>query len=264
MAKRLVFALVLVFTGVAASGCATGNGYLGVNPYPGPLGQVVAGNLALTCPGDYFIGSPINRCLRNVGGDFGRYSGYSMYRGGMGGQQLSQADKVSILCGLGGSGAAMLLNASLNKVVGSGLLSAASCGVAGAVLNRGGLNRGGKGSKKQSRQGIGQSVRYAPDGTPIAVGTRPADGQISDPPSSGKGEEWRITNRTSKIAELWDGDKFVSRIRAGQSMMAKAPKEGYKAILIIPNSSGGFDQEPAQIRSNDNFNGWDIIAPAVQ
>ena len=139
---RRISCLFVLLAAIVVTGCATG-GYLGRNPYPGPLGQVMAGNLALTCPGDYFVGPPINRCLRSLGGDMGRYSNYPMYRGGMGGYQLSPTDKLSIFCGLGGSGLTALLNASFKKIIGAGLLSAASCEVAGALLNRKGNNKGG-------------------------------------------------------------------------------------------------------------------------
>src|SRR3989338_8354799 len=62
-----------------------------------------------------------------TGGNLGRYSSYPMYRGGMGGPQLSQADKLSVFCGLGASAVAMLLDASVKKIIGAGLLSAAAC-----------------------------------------------------------------------------------------------------------------------------------------
>src|SRR3989344_1313290 len=84
MTKRFTAALFVVLVGFMATGCASG-GYLGNNPYPGPLGQVMAGNLAMTCPGDYFVGPPINRCLRSLGGHIGRYSSHPTYAGGMGG-----------------------------------------------------------------------------------------------------------------------------------------------------------------------------------
>ena len=73
-----------------------------------------------------------------------------------------------------------------------------------------------------------------------------------------------MTNRTSKRADLWDGEQFVARIEPWQSVQVGAPESGYQAVLLIPNRSGGLDQERALIRSADNFNGWDIVAPAVE
>lgn len=178
MRKTVSSALFVGFVGFATTSCATG-GYLGSNPYPGPLGQVMASNLALTCPGDYYVGPPINRCLRSLGGDMGRYSSYTMYRGGAGGPQLSQADKLSIFCGLGGSGVAMLLDAGLKKIIGTGLISAVSCEVAGAVMSR----RGGNNQRnrdvvvtppiEQRQPQSGQGVRIARDGILVAIGTGP-------------------------------------------------------------------------------------------
>ena len=156
--RRMFFVVVVVLVGFAATGCATG-GYLGPKPYGGSLGDVMAGNLALTCPGDYFVGG-INRCLRDIGGNMGRYSSYPMYRGGMGGPQLSQADKLSVFCGLGASAVAMLLDASVKKIIGAGLLSAAACEAVAMVSNRG---QGGQSG----------GVRYASDGTPVALPDRP-------------------------------------------------------------------------------------------
>lgn len=260
MRKSFVASLFVVLASFATTGCATG-GYLGPNPYPGPLGQVMAGNLALTCPGDYFVGPPINRCLRSMGGDIGRYSSYPMYRGGMSGPQLSQADKLAIFCGLGGSGVAMLMNAGLSRVIGAGLISAASCEVAGAVMSRRVNNQRDNGVivTPQPQQPV-----YWSHGAPVAVGMRPnrQGGPVSTSPSMAG--DWRVSNRTSKRAELWDGEQFIARIEPWQSVQVDAPQNGYKAILLIPNRSGGLGQETAQLRSADNFNGWDILAPAVQ
>jgi len=46
---------------LVSSACATGQ-YVGVSPYPGELGRVVASNLALTCPESIYLGPPLNRC----------------------------------------------------------------------------------------------------------------------------------------------------------------------------------------------------------
>lgn len=56
----------IVLGALLASGCASGGRYLGPRPYPGPLGEVIAGNLALTCPGSVYLGPPINRCAEHV------------------------------------------------------------------------------------------------------------------------------------------------------------------------------------------------------
>ena len=114
-------------------------------------------------------------------------------------------------------------------------------------------------------QGGGQQGVYVgADGIPVAVGTRPnRQGPISTSPPAAI-VEWRVSNRTSKRVELWDGEQFVARIEPGQSIQVDAPQNGYKAVLLIPNRSGGLTQEAGQIRSSDNFNGWDILAPAVQ
>ena len=167
--KRLIVGFVVVLVGFAATGCAAGR-------YGSPLEQVMANNNDMLCSisGDVFIGAPINRCLQDIGGNFGRYSNYPMYRGGMGGSQLSQADKLSIFCGLGASGAAMLLDATVKQIFGAGLLSTAACEAVAAVSGRG-----------QGQGGQPGGVRYAADGTPIALPDRPV--QVINPNLWGPG-----------------------------------------------------------------------------
>ena len=96
------------------------------------------------------------------------------------------------------------------------------------------------------------------------IGTRPnRQVSVSNQPSTAG--DWRVSNRTSKRAELWDGEQFVARIESGRSIQVDAPRNGgYKAILLIPNRSGGLNREAAQIRGNDNLNGWDIVSAAVR
>jgi len=157
MTKNLSLAVFVLVVASATVGCASG-GYIGPKPFPGPLGDVVAGNLGLTCPGDVFVGPPVNRCLRDIGGNAGRYSSSPMYEGGISGRQLSSTDKLAIFCGLGGSGVAMVLKVGLERVLGAGLISATACEVAGTLLNnRRGRNRdvivtpspSGRGSMRQ-------------------------------------------------------------------------------------------------------------------
>lgn len=169
MTKKVLLVLVLL-VGFVATGCATGR-YLGPKPFPGPLGDVVAGNLGMTCPGDIFVGPPVNRCLRSIGGNAGRYSNSPMYRGGIGGKRLSDKEKLAVLCGLGGSGVAMLLDAGLKRIIGAGLVSAATCGVASALAsNRKGGSKDVIVTPPLPNQ---QDVRWGSDGIPVAVGTRP-------------------------------------------------------------------------------------------
>lgn len=107
-----------------------------------------------------------------------------------------------------------------------------------------------------------QGVYVGSDRISIAIGSRSAS---ATRPSRG---EWRVSNRTSKRAELWDGEQFVERIEPWQRNVpvpVPSDPDGYKAILVYSDhKSGRIVQENAQIRGNSNFNGWDIVAPAVQ
>lgn len=134
----------------------------------------------------------------------------------------------------------------------------------GAVLVNDSRYRGEP--KKNQRDGgviVTPPSQGQQDGVPVGVGTRPNRQEpVSSPPSTVG--EWRVTNQTSKRAELWDGDQFIDQFEPWESKPVSAPVNGFKAVLLIPNRSGGLNKEAAQIRSSDNFNGWDIIAPAVQ
>lgn len=249
--RRFIRVVAVVLVGFAATGCATG-GYLGPKPYGGPLGDVMAGNLAITCPGDYFVGGGINRCLRDIGGDFGRYSNHPMYRGGMGGPQLSQADKLSVFCGLGGSAVAMLLDASVKKILGAGFLSAAVCEVAASVSNRG------------NKQPQGQQVRIASDGTPVAVG-RPvipaAQGYQPIGDSVPSDPKWYIRNMTGGRGELWNGNRFIKVLEPGESYGVLNPS-GVKLVILVPTKEGTL--EPAEALRKPRRDGWDMVVPSVQ
>ena len=178
MTKRLSLAVFVLLAASATVGC-TGGRYLGPKPFPGPLGDVVAGNLGLTCPGDIFVGPPVNRCLRSIGGNASRYSASPIDQGGIGGRQLSSTDKMALFCGLAGSGTAMVLKAGLERIIGAGLISIAACEVAGTLLNnrrgrngdvvvtpppsnRGSMRQGGSGSASGGTApfwGFGPSAR---------------------------------------------------------------------------------------------------------
>jgi hypothetical protein len=144
-------------------------------------------------------------------------------------------------------------------------IGAAGGAIVGLITHRGDRNnnRHDNGNVVTPPAQSQQGVRRASDGTPIAIGTRlNRQEPVSSPPSTAG--EWRVTNRTSKRVEIWDGEQFIARIEPWQSVQVEAPEAGLKAVILVPNRSGGITQEPAQIRANDNFNGWDILAPAVQ
>ncbi len=141
------------------------------------------------------------------------------------------------------------------------VIGAAAGAIIGLVTHRGNGNNNRDDMPPPPPQ-FQQGVRIASDGTPVAVGYRPYQEPISKPPTTAG--EWKVSNRTSKRAELWDGERFIARIEPWQSAQVAAPTSGYKAVFLIPNRSGGLTQETGDIRSSSNFNGWDIVAPAVQ
>lgn len=132
---RVIVLAMLLVAGISGTGCAAHGfvpGYVGPHPYSGSLGRVMAGNFALTCPGDYYIGSPINACSRQLQYQAGYYAGlgYPVYQNGI---QLSDSTKAALWCGAAGVGGMMLVDAVLGRssgigrTVGAGLVSAAVC-----------------------------------------------------------------------------------------------------------------------------------------
>ena len=238
--KRTFFVVLVVLVGFAATGCATG-GYLGPRPYGGPLGDVMAGNLALTCPGDYFVGPPVNRCLRDVGGNMGQYSNYSMYRGGSGGPQLSQADKLSVFCGLGASGVAMLLDAGLKKILGAGLLSAAACEVAASVSNRG---QGGQQIQTGGQPPVGQQPQSGLWGPGAPFGGRP---------SCLSQELVTLKNETGEILMVFVEGQYQRPVAVLQPRIPQCAQPGFRyeaqVLQTVVSSDGwvgGTDRAPVK------------------
>lgn len=165
---------------------------------------------------------------------------------------------------------ATITGAAIGAAIGygvSGNRRGTAIGAAGGAIV-GLMTRRGKNNNQQRDNGTvvvppQQDVRVGPDGIPVMVGNRQnRQGPVSTPPSTVG--EWRVANQTAMRAELWDGEQFIARIEPWQSVQVDAPQNGYKAVLLIPNRSGGLDQANAQIRENNQLNGWDIVAPAVQ
>ncbi|MBI2674474.1 MAG: hypothetical protein HYX22_01930 [Candidatus Yanofskybacteria bacterium] len=208
--RPLVFVLVVAF---AATGCATtGGGYVGSKPYPGPLGDVMAGNLGLTCPGDVFVGPPINRCLRHIGGGVGRYTNYPMYWGSSSGLRLSDADKVALLCGVGTGATATLSGASIQTVLASGVLGYVACRAIGMVAGRG---------NNRDRGGSGQEmVVVSPDQIPSPL-------QMAQAAPSHNGWDQRLR-------DTFSGGSGSSCLRAGLATLHNASGE---ILGVFPEGS---------------------------
>jgi hypothetical protein len=98
--KKIFILFFIITAAFSATGCVTASGgrYIGPLPYEGPLGQVMASNLALICPGDIFVGPPVNRCLMSLTNIDTRFLGYPMYSGE---RQLSRAEKIAIISASG-------------------------------------------------------------------------------------------------------------------------------------------------------------------
>lgn len=219
--RKMVTLVVFVGFAFAATGCATGGGYLGTNPYPGPLGQVMAGNLALTCPGDVFIGPPINKCLRHLANIRPQFAGYPMFAGGRGGRLLSRTEKIALV---GGAGAA--IGALVSRDWRGAVIGGAAGSIATAIVTRGRSNSVVV-TPPQGQQG----VYVGPDGIPVAVGTRPrtassfwGPGSQSGRPNCMQEEMVTLDNQSNGPLRVYrDGQPFEILIPKEQKC---APLEG--------------------------------------
>lgn len=248
--NRLAVVLV-VLVGFAATGCATG-GYLGPRPYGGPLGEVVSGNLAMTCPGDYFVGPPVNKCLRQMTGISPRFAGYPMHVGGSGGRELSRAEKIAIV----GGGAAVV-----GGLITRDWKGAVIGGTAGVITTA--LLTRGRDKDQPVVVREGQQVRIGADGVPVAVGQPVVQQGAYRPVSSPSPEEggWTIKNRSGFRVELWREERFEALLQPGQTTRVINP-DGMTAVMLIPNPGGVIDKVHAQVLPNHDFTGWDLVVPA--
>lgn len=269
MRKLLLSFIVILVAAFAVTGCATmGGSYVGAKPYPGPLGDVVAGNLGLTCPGDVFIGPPINRCLRHISGGIGRYVGlgYPMYWGSPSGLRLSDADKVALLCGLGTGAVATLSGGTIRTILSSGVLGYVACRAIGMVSSR-------------SHGGSQEEVVVDPDQipqppTPSSGSPMPSQQQAPNRENGwnqrlrqqagtyqrGQIEGRPVNNRTGLDILLWIGDStdplFIPK--GGSDKVPRNPS-GLEAETLETAPGGNEIRRPAIVVPNRDRDGWDIV-----
>jgi hypothetical protein len=68
-----------------------------------------------------------------------------------------------------------------------------------------------------------------------------------------------VVNSTKFWVELYDGDKFLGRLAAGQTLEVPAPEKGYRGLALIPNTTGGIGKGKVVIVATDN--GWEFVPP---
>lgn len=66
--------------------------------------------------------------------------------------------------------------------------------------------------------------------------------------------ELELVNGSPVAIDVFDGRKFVGRMRAGESWRVKSPRDGYRAEALVPNSRGGISRGPLEIVPTDH--GW--------
>lgn len=72
---------------------------------------------------------------------------------------------------------------------------------------------------------------------------------------------WRLYNRSGFTVKVFDGERQLGRMRVNQSWQVLGPVNGFRAILLQPDFSGGLTEAEARIQPANDFQGWVITSP---
>lgn len=73
--------------------------------------------------------------------------------------------------------------------------------------------------------------------------------------------EFELTNGSPATIEVFDGEKFLFRMRPGEVRKVTAPQEQYTARALVPNNRGGISRGDLETHSTNS--GWAFEEPAV-
>ncbi len=73
--------------------------------------------------------------------------------------------------------------------------------------------------------------------------------------------EFELTNASSAAIEVFDGEKFLFRMRPGERRKVSSPQEQYRASALIPNKYGGISRGDLETSSTNS--GWTFEEPAA-
>lgn len=100
-----------------------------------------------------------------------------------------------------------------------------------------------------------QHVVVGSDGIPVAIGSKP----LAGPAAQGRSCEFTLTNSTRFPLEVYDGEKYLGRMRPQDDWKVNAPEDGYKAYALIPNTRGSLTNDQTDIQPTDD--GWMFTEP---
>lgn len=169
---------------------------------------------------------------------------------------MSEKEKLAVLCGLGGSGVAMLLDAGLKRIIGAGLVSAATCGVVSALANRRGGNKDVVVTPPLPNQ---RGVRWGSDGIPVAVGTRPS--------GSTSGGFWSVGSTSGGRLNCMEQGMFTLENQSAGPLRVYKNTEPFEVIMpkgqmCAPLDGNYTGEVMATVVGRDGLTGRVGVAPA--
>lgn len=73
--------------------------------------------------------------------------------------------------------------------------------------------------------------------------------------------EFELTNGSPATIEVFDGEKFLFRMRPGETKKVAVPQKQYTARALVPNNRGGISRGDLETHSENNS--WTFEEPAV-
>lgn len=244
--KRLIVALVVVFTTLVSAKPADAQSlwrYFGVCQRGDELCRVMVGNQQMV------------REMQT--GYMGYYRGDGFYAThDPNGRPLPRLVKIAVGASIG---AAIL--GGIGDIFGHGREGALIGAGVGAIIGA----RHGSGNRNQPVVvDEGQQVRFAHDGTPVAVGRPVVEGPGYEPVGNSvqSGPKWILRNMTGGKGELYDGDEFIKILEPGETFDGSNPSTGYRLVILVPTAQGTLQTREAVRQPRRD--GWDLVAPSVR
>ncbi len=151
------------------------------------------------------------------------------------------------------------------------VIGAASGAIVGLLTHRGNNNQQrDNGTIVTPPSEPQQNIRWASDGTPVAVGTRPGYQPNQEVPVRPVVEkrtgEFNLSNSTRFKMDVYDGEtgkeeNFQFRLAPGEKRGVDAPEDRYRGLALVPNIHGNISTEEFGVSPTDA--GWIFIEPDV-
>lgn len=84
-------------------------------------------------------------------------------------------------------------------------------------------------------------------------------GPLAGPAVQGQAGEFQLRNTTRFSVEVYDGGKYLGRMRPREEWRVSAPSSEYKAFALIPNQRGSLSNDETDLQPSDD--GWVFVEP---